>query len=488
MAYLKDFQKVSAKAQIDNPPNWLLRTAEAEQYALPDPSVYENQSDLYRKISWILSACENVAKVGAPVPFNVKKKVGEDERDISNHPFELLLQEPNPLDSRSELIKATIIMYMLNGNAYWWLNKPNRYAEPEEIWYIPPHQIIPNPDKRLYLKNYLYYPGTGDELTLEPWEIVHFRRFNPFSRFIGLSAVESIALIAFGDYGMASWNAKLFRENNGRLPGLITFEQFIPNDVWGIIKSDMDEAARKRAFLMLRGVGPGGVNWHQNMVSQREMEFLEGRKANRNEIWDVLAPGLVSYLEPSSTEANSRTGESAFERLAVFPLLDDMAEKITNDILITYPGKKLVGKFEDIRRADQAMELEKQKEYSRSHTVEEVRDTWYGDEPIGDDRDKMFPDQVLKGGANPPSEFMGNTSGVPFPPVKPGSEDNPQKRAAIQDLMRFERKALKSIGNSIEFVSDFIPEEILEYVHEQLPMCFTEKAVKRVFRSVINEM
>ena len=231
---------------------------------------------------------------------------------------------------------------MLNGNAYWWLNRPSRFAPPDEIWYIPPHMIIPNPDEKLFIKNYLYYPGTGEELTFKTHEIVHFRRFNPFSRFIGLSAIEAIALTAFGDIGMAAWNSKLFRENNGRLPGMITFEQFVPDDTWDIIKSDMDEAARKRAFLMLRGVGQGGVQWLQNSVTQREMEFLAGRVANRDEIWNVLAPGLVSYLSENATEANSRTGESAFERLSVFPILDDFGQKITNDILPSYGGRKLV--------------------------------------------------------------------------------------------------------------------------------------------------
>src|SRR3990167_7763591 len=481
MAYLRALSN-SVKAEFEKIPNWLLRTAEAEHWNMPDPSVYGNQSDLYRKLSWVVSACDNVANVAAPTKFSVNRKVDEELKDIPNHPFENLLDQPNPLDSRSELLKATIIMRMLNGNAYWWLNRPSPFAPPEEIWYIPPHMIIPNPDEKLFIKNYLYYPGTGEELTFETHEIVHFRRFNPFSRFIGLSAIEAIALTAFGDIGMAAWNSKLFRENNGRLPGMIVFEQFVPDDTWDIIKSDMDEAARKRAFLMLRGVGQGGVQWLQNAVTQREMEFLAGRVANRDEIWNVLAPGLVSYLSENATEANSRTGESAFERLSVFPILDDFGQKITNDILPSYGGRKLVGKFDDMRKADETMELQKQQEYSKSHTVEEIRLEWYGDDPIGDDRDKLLLEQVKpeSGGIQkpPPTPTFGINGNKPSG-NQTGEEalDKIVGKAEL-DLDRFQRKALKKIGRDVEFLSDDIPESTLKFVHGQLPMCFKETAVK----------
>lgn len=478
-------------------PGWLLKTGEAEHWNMPDPSVYGNQADLYRTVSWVLSACDRTGDACAPIKFNVKRRVGEDERDIPNHPFELLLDRPNPLDSRSELIKYTVIMWMLNGNSYWWLNKPDQFSPPTEIWPIPPRQIIPNPDGRLYLKNYLYYPGNGEELTFETHEIVHFKRTNPFSRFVGLSAVESIAIIAYGDIGMASWNAKLFQENNGRLPGLITFEQYVGDDVWDSIKTDMDEAARKRAFLMLRGVGQGGVNWIQNAVTQREMEFLAGRKANRDEIWDVLAPGLVSYLSELSGKASSRTGESAFERLSVFPKLDDMAQKITNEILPLYGGRKLVGRFEDVRSVDQTLELEKQRQYENTHTVGEIRVKWYSDDKFGDERDDMSVD-----------EFRSKSSEVknPPPPPKPNpflqpaqkpvelirDEENQNlsqelanevagKSQIILELDRFQRKALKSLGKDVPFESEFIPVKIMKSLHSQLPGCFTDKDVKQIF-------
>ena len=149
--------------------------------------------------------------------------------------------------------------------------------------------ITPVPDENLFLRGYIYYPGSGMEIFLEPHEIVHFKRFNPFSRFVGLSAIESIALVAAGDLGMQKYNTTLFSNNNGRLPSVMTFEQMVADPTWNKIKEDTREAARNREMLMLRGVGQGGVQWLQNAVTQREMEFIEGRKFNKEEIMPDLS-------------------------------------------------------------------------------------------------------------------------------------------------------------------------------------------------------
>jgi len=321
----------SLKATMPTFERWQLETAEAEKFTLPDPSVYGNQADLYRKLSWVMLAVDLVASAGALTPFDVLRVSSEKEpKDIPNHEFELLLSRPNDMDSRYEFLYATIAFFKLTGNAYWWLNKKDEYSKPDEMWFIPSQMITPVPDEKMYLKGYIYYPGNGREIFLEPHEIVHFKRFNPFSRFIGLSAIESIALVAQGDLGMQDWNTRLFRENNARLPGILTFEQMITDQTWNKIKDDTREASKSRELLMLRGVGQGGVQWLQNSVSQREMEFLAGRRANKEEIMTAIAKGSYTMLSENATQANSVVGRASFNELEVYPTHVMMADSPIN--------------------------------------------------------------------------------------------------------------------------------------------------------------
>lgn len=474
---------------------WQLETAEAEQYNIPDPSVYGNQADLYRKLSWVLLAIDLIASAGALTPFSVKRVVTDKEpKDIPNHPFELLLDRPNELDSRFEFLYATIAFWKLTGNAYWWLNRPSPDEPPTEMWVIPSQMITPIPDKKMFLRGYYYYPGTGAEVLLEPHEIVHFKRYNPFNRFVGLSAIESIALVAGGDLGMQGYNTRLFAENNGRLPGILAFKDMIEQGTWDKIKADTREASRNREMLMLRGAGDG-VNWMQNAISQRDMEFLEGRKFNKEEIMSVLAPGSYTMLSENSTQANSVVGRAAFNEFTVYPMHVMMNEKITNSILPAYGGRPLIGEFEDIRVTDKELRLREQEAFERTHVLKEVREEFYGDEPLGDERDDLLTSQITATTGQvvepPPAPVVNNvtpddTLNQDEPDTQP--QDEEANKAMKADLDRWKRKSLKKVGTPVSFESDAIPDYVRQHIERGLPACKSEDDIRGLFgSSVIDE-
>ena len=89
-------------------PSWLLATAGAEKFSIPNPAMWESQADLYRRLSWVNIAVGTVARACAGVALSVKKMEGEDEKDIPNHPFEELIQKPNPKESRFQLMETTL--------------------------------------------------------------------------------------------------------------------------------------------------------------------------------------------------------------------------------------------------------------------------------------------------------------------------------------------------------------------------------------------
>lgn len=484
---MKELEAV--KASSAKYEKWMLETAENESRLMPDPSVYGNQADLYRVLSWVLLAVDITASSAALTPFSVVRIIsGKEPKDIPNHDFEILLNHPNDLDSRFEFLYATIAYYKLNGNSYWFVNSKDENSPPDEMWVIPPEKILPVPDEKLYLKGYMYYPGNGREIFLETHQIVHFKRFNPASRFIGLSAVEAIALVAAGDLGMQKYNTTLFGTNNGRLPSVMTFEQMVADPTWEKIKHDTREASKNREMLMLRGVGTGGVNWLQNSVSQRDMEFLEGRKANKEEIMSTIAPGSYTMLSENATQANSVVGRASFNELTVYPAHVMMNEKITNSILPRYGGRALVGRFEDVRVTDKEMKLREQEAFERTHTLKEVREEIYGDEPLGDERDDLLMAELGKSTPKeePPAvPVVDNAKPDEVMPEQPETEPNMDdaQKAAREDLARYQRKALRSVGKAVKFDSENIPAHVLKQIEGLLPACKSEDEVKSVFRN-----
>lgn len=384
-------------------PPWMEDDAAMARWSIPDGSLAYNQADLYRRLSWVQIAVEAVAQAAAVVPFSVKRMAGERRIDVPNHPFELLLQQPNPMDSRFELLVNTVGYRRLTGNSYWWLNRSGPNAPPTEIWPLEPHKVQPVPDGRMYLKGYAFYPegftrgvaSSPAPYLLEPWEVVHFKRWNPLSRWVGLSPVEALATVAVGDLAAQQYNANFFGADNAKVPGALAFHDPILDGDWEKIKADVREqhGGVRRKLMMLRGIGQGGVSWVQMGISQKDMEFLAGRQFTKEEIFDLFAPGLTSSLSKNSTQANSVAGKATLTEYAVWPELVAIAEKITNDILPAYDRRSsqvFTGGFDDIRATDRALKLREIDTYARYHSLDEIRARFFESEPVGDERGRTI--------------------------------------------------------------------------------------------------
>ena len=493
--------KYGSKAQLtERLPDFLYDTAGAMRWEMPDPAVWENQAKLYLRLSWIYSALKITGETAALQQFNVMRMIGEELEDIPNHDFEKLLRKPNPLYSRFELIVNTFTYGGINGNAYWWLNRVNRgnpNEPPKEIWPLATWRVMPVPDEQMYLKGYAYEPGPGKEpILLAPHEVVHFKSFHPLNEFIGASGMEAVATSAQTDIKSQEWSYRFYGKNNARLPGILAFKDVINNPLaWERIKDDVQQAAEMRNLLLLRGVGDK-IEWLKAAATQEEMQQVAQREFTKNEIYSVFAPGLASMLDVNATEANSKAGKQTFLEFAIWTRLVSMAEKITNDLLPAY-GENLLGEFDDPRQTDRALELEERKAYNVTHTIDESRQKWDNDDPIGDERGELLPAQVGQSTPAPGSEERTPPQLLPFtgqePPDEPeqdnpdSGEDDPDEEGddMKMDLSKWRRKAinaLKSKGTAaVTFESAAIPPELHAEIWAGLSECKSTTDIRVVF-------
>ena len=107
------------KAQADPAPPHSAPLARLYRDALDPYSDAMQNSRFYERLSWVQQAIGRVAATAATVPLHVVLRQDETDEEQIAHPFEQLLQHPNPMDSRAELLIATISSLLLTGNAYW---------------------------------------------------------------------------------------------------------------------------------------------------------------------------------------------------------------------------------------------------------------------------------------------------------------------------------------------------------------------------------
>ena len=399
------------------------------------------------------------------------------------------------------MLVETFAYRRLSGNAYWWLNKPDETSEPTEIWGISPGKILPVPDGNMGIQHYAYNPGFGmTELIIPPDEIVHFKAFHPTNRYIGLSPIEALAGQVVGDLKAVEWNANVFAKDNAKIPGALVWADMVQDPEWERIKRELidEHGGVRRSLMLLRGAGAKGVSWLQMGVSQKDLEFLEGRQFTKEEIFAVFAPGLASLLAINATEANAVAGRATFLDMCIWPMHQQIAEKITNDLLPLY-GDNLMCEFDDVRKTDRVLELQEQDAYERTHTLDEVRARWYGDESIGDERGALLMAEITKPAPFAPSppamtdtapDDQAITQAVNRLAQEAEVSMKSQALSAMEDEMRRWRKMAKHrlVGKNfhaaLDFESDIIPAPLMSWIKGGLERVETGAELMRVFDEV----
>jgi hypothetical protein len=462
----------------------------------PDFSPADRIQELYKRLSWVASAVDVVATIGSGTEKSVKRMTGEDEEDIINHDFEMLLLAPNPAQPGRSLIFALLADYKLHNKAYIWMNIVN--GKPMELWRIPPTMIAPVTSDKLGIDHFLYSPGNGvTPMEVPIQEIVYLCGYDPYKLIDPDSAMSSILLVASNDLQMQKWSTNVYN-GNGRLPGVLSFADMIADPQWDNIQDDISDAAQKQNLLLLRGTGTGAIQYLQTSSPPKDMEFYIGRNNNRDEIWSRLAPGLTSMLSESATEANSRSGKATLIDLVVYPLIQMFYETITQQIIWRYYGTDLKIEPDDIRVTDRVLLLAEISEFSKTATVNEVRTTKWMLDKLSDERGEMLVaeaqsyktvkeptpepfNQAQDNAPELPAETQNAQTDIESQQEQVMTKEYKDPRPTLLELEKWERKAIKHIGKEYEFECYNTPADMVKSIKAELIGCANPAAVKAVF-------
>lgn len=112
--------------------------------------------------------------------------------DIQNdHPLEDLLENPNELTSRSQLIGTTAWSLQATGWGIWWLDS-NDAGGIEKIWYVPRHWVIPIHTAERSFAAWLFKPPNVEQgFLIDDRDIAAFRLPDPSDPVGALSPLAS---------------------------------------------------------------------------------------------------------------------------------------------------------------------------------------------------------------------------------------------------------------------------------------------------------
>jgi HK97 family phage portal protein len=357
----------------------------------------------YSAASWVYICVRKIAQTCAMMAEELKfyKKTGDEIEEVKQGEVVELFDQVNPFISKTELIESVVSHRLLNGNAYWAIEGNGK----KELYPLRPDRIKIIPDAKDFIKAFDYYIN-GKTIRFDADEIIHFKYFNAENDYYGLSPLAVARMILTLDFHALTWNNSFFK-NSTRPDGFFVNEGNLSDAAFERMQKQLkqkyggSEKAHKTWLL------EGGIKYQAVGLSPKDVEFLNLRKMNREEICAIFGvpPGEVGILEYSNY-ANLKEQRQIFWEDVVVPELKAIANTL-NEKFIRVFDPKLFCRFNLSNVMALKEDEEKKMTVARGlvtaniQTINEVRKDMYNKEPLewGDLPVQQIPMSFSLGGS-----------------------------------------------------------------------------------------
>ena len=273
--------------------------------------------------------------------FRIKNSKGDLEQ-ILVHPLLDLLHHPNPYNSKTSFIKLKQINELLTGDAYWLKLKIGEKTQ--ELWQLRPDWVKIVPDANDYIKEYIYRVPGQKEVRYEPDEIIHFNEPSPIKEFINRTGQSPIrpAQTRVDTEDFATKFQRDFFLNNARLDAVLQSDQPLTKEKIDDLRAKWAKKYKGVGKSSKIGILEAGLKYVQIATSQRDMDYIGGLKATRDDILTIYqVPKSVIAITDDVNRANAQAGMENFLRENIKPKDRNLTE-VLNQFLVPEFGKDLV--------------------------------------------------------------------------------------------------------------------------------------------------
>lgn len=279
----------------------------------------------YVASGWVYRAVFLLQQAASSAPMVVYNQEGEIEYD---HPLTKVMKMPHPYISRKEVWKLITAWMYLAGQAYF--KKVKVGGRLEELWPLSPDRIAPVPSKNIDEWIQGYAVDRKNKVEFEPDDVIHLKFTDPSNPLVGISPLQAASRAVDVDVDQQGWN-KSAMQNRGVVDGVFSFdEKFSSQDEADTVSEKLNERYAGKSNARRVGVVGGGAKYHRTGLTAVEMDYMNSRKFNREEIFIIFGvpPQYAGAME-KSTYNNYQTSEMVFWFGTVIPFLMDIGSQLT---------------------------------------------------------------------------------------------------------------------------------------------------------------
>ena len=307
-------------------------------------------------IGWLFQVVNRIATSVAEVEWNLYQRTSEDERVLlpQGHPAMQLWNKPSPFFTNDELLETTQQHIELTGEGWWVLVPSVVGGPPVEIWPVRPDRMTPIKDKSDYVRGYVYKFEDTQQI-FEPDSVIFLRMPNPLDPHRGSGPVQSLMVDIDSEQAAREWTRNFFR-NDAAPGGIIELDQTLDDAQWEQFVQRWREqhagvANAHRVAVIERG------KWADRKITQREMQFEELRRLNRDVILGAFGiHGSIMGISENVNRANAEAAEVHYTRHVIRPRLRRIRSAL-NEQVAPFFGENIEYDFIDPVPEDQVHSL-----------------------------------------------------------------------------------------------------------------------------------
>lgn len=287
--------------------------------------------------------------------FSLERKGLEQDPE---HEISMLLARPNPVMSGQQLVEATVLWLQLRGESFWVLTAEDGKRlgpgdTPEEIWPLIPERFRPIKiggrlvGWKVSRSGDIWGLGAHTEMRLNLDEVVQFKFTNPSDPIRGMSPITAAAAGITIDL-LATAHNKSLLANGAEPSGLIAFDGDFENQEEEDRFREQWEARHKGPANTGRlGFIPGGsAKYFQVGLSQSDMQYLEQRRWDRDEILAVEGvPKAMLSITDDLNYATAMAQKKTFWDELLFPIIR-MIEDVLDVTLLAPETDNIMAAFD----------------------------------------------------------------------------------------------------------------------------------------------
>lgn len=315
---------------------YLVGSGQEQEYRV-NPSKRERHTvfyEMYRQHPTVRAAVEKIAKTAAANGYRFIP--AEDGKDVPAAKAKYL-NTFFRLSNGNQLLRLTYKDLLIFGEAYW-LIIGAKAGTPVKAMRLHPMYMDARVNGGVF-EGWRYGPiyESDRAIKYEFEEVIHFKLDDPNSDIYGLSPLDSLQHTVASDLFAMKFNKKFFE--NSATSGLIL----------SMKNSTKEEVERNREWLEQNYTGTdnawrtmvleGDIDIKDRGGKLNEMQFIEGRKFNRQEILSALDidPSKLGITEDTN-RSTSKEADNTFRQETIVPLQNVVEEEVNNALILTLLG------------------------------------------------------------------------------------------------------------------------------------------------------